>query len=185
MYDPIHPSPPDSVRGKHRPAGRRVLRGLLIACGVVFALGVVLTVLGGVLAAVSGSPHPAPLPEQALGSAVRPSPGVTPTPRAVTPPRPGVAVTGPYAAAVEIRSFKATRDALDSFAATIRMRNVTGDPIEFMSVKVTALRGEEVVATADGIVETLDAGQTITHSPVSADTFPTNARGITYEIELD
>lgn len=96
----------------------------------------------------------------------------------------GVTVSGDYAGSVTIRSFRAKRDALDSFSVALRLQNTGGDDIEWMSVKVTALRGEEIVATGDGLVESIAAGQTITTETISTDDFPASAKGITYEVEL-
>jgi len=176
-----HAPPP--IPSKHRPR-RRWPRALALGIGVPFAVIVILALLGACVAALNaGDPGPDPQPNTRL-AAPAPARTAPTTPGLAAPPK-GVSVSGPYADAVVIRSFSAKRDALDDFGVKLRLQNVTDDPIEFMSVKVTALRGETIVATADGLVETLAAGQTVTHEPISADDFPSNRAGITYEIELD
>lgn len=108
----------------------------------------------------------------------------TPAPAAKPAAPKGVTVSGDYAGSVTIRSFRAKRDALDSFSVALRLQNTGSEDIEWMAVKVTALRGEEIVATGDGLVESIAAGQTITTETLSTDDFPASAKGITYEVEL-
>lgn len=98
----------------------------------------------------------------------------------------GVVASGDASDVIRIRSFKAKRDYFGSFAPVLRLENtgVAGEDFEYIGVKVTALRGEDVIATADGIIETIAGGQTITHEPLSADDFPKSTAGITYEVEL-
>lgn len=98
----------------------------------------------------------------------------------------GVVVSGDASDVLRVRSFKAKRDGLGEFAPVLRLENVggPGEDFEYIGVKVTALRGEDVIATADGFVESIAGGQTITHEPISTDDFPRSAAGITYEVEL-
>lgn len=97
----------------------------------------------------------------------------------------GVTVSGDYAETLQVRSLKATRSAIDLMDADLRVKNISDDDVSFVSIKLTALRGEEVIATADGIIESIDAGQTITTSLLSGDDFPSNRKGITYELEME
>ena len=116
-------------------------------------------------------------PAQAAGGAP------TARPKSATT-SPGIDVSGDHAADLRVISFKARRDALGDFAPVLRIHNTSGDDLSYISVKVTVLKGEDVVATADGIIETIDAGQTITHEPLSGDKFRTGTR-YHYAIELD
>lgn len=114
-------------------------------------------------------------------------PSMTTIAPTTTPPKVSglpVVVSGDYAEQVRIRSFKPTRDGLGMFAVKLRLEHIAGDDIDFMGVKVVALRGEEIVATADGFVESLAEGQTITTEPFSGDAFPRSQAGLSYEIEV-
>lgn len=103
---------------------------------------------------------------------------------AIAPKPPGgVTVSGEKAKALTIVSFKGRKDALGQFAPVLRIKNVSGDDLSFVSVKVTALKGEDVVATADGIIESISAGQTVTYEPISGDDFG-SGKGIRYDIEI-
>jgi hypothetical protein len=113
-----------------------------------------------------------------------PSPTTAAAPAAKIAAPEGVSVSGDNADVIRIRTFKPGRDALGWFAPVMRLQNVGAEDVTFMEVKVTALRGEQIVATADGVVESISRGQTITTEPVSTGSFPTTTRGITYEVEL-
>lgn len=97
----------------------------------------------------------------------------------------GVAVSGDYAEILVIRSFKPTRDVFGWLQVDLRVKNPSDEDLEYLSIKVVALRGEDVIATADGLIESIDAGQTITTRVSGADDFPRNRKGITYEIEIE
>lgn len=97
----------------------------------------------------------------------------------------GVKVSGSYATVLQVKSFKPRRDELGAFTPTVRLKNLSKESGKYISLKVVALRGEDVVATADGVIESIDPGQTVTTEPFTGDDFPKNTDGITYEIELD
>jgi hypothetical protein len=97
----------------------------------------------------------------------------------------GVTVSGDYSQSLQVRSFKPGRDAFDWFEVDLRVKNLTDEDFSGVLIKVVALRGEEVIATANGLIMSIDAGQTITTNVSGGDDFPASRKGITYELEME
>jgi hypothetical protein len=97
----------------------------------------------------------------------------------------GVTVSGDYSNVIWIRSLKVERNVLDIMEVDLRIQNFSTEDIQNMSIKMVALKGEKIIATADGFVESINSNQRVTTSMFSADDFPKNQTGITYEIEFE
>jgi hypothetical protein len=97
----------------------------------------------------------------------------------------GVTVSGDYAEFLQVKSFKPIRNVFGWMDVDLRVKNLATEDIEYVSIKIVALRGDTVIATADGIIETINSDQTVTTSVTGTDDFPKNRKGITYELEME
>jgi hypothetical protein len=154
----------------------------IVAAGAIVALFVALeAAFGG-----SSTPTATTSPPEGIAAVPTAEPAAAPKPApvaaAAAAPR-GVTVSGEHANDLRIVSFKAKRNGVGWFAPVLRIKNTSGDSLSFVSVKVTALKGEDVAATASGIIESIDAGQTITYEPLSGDDFTLRA-GLSYDVEI-
>lgn len=116
-----------------------------------------------------------------------PSDSIAPPPSAQPTKIDGTTITvsGSLADSVQIKSFHPKNETYIGFAADVRLHNPNENDIEFLDIKVTALRGNEIIATADGFMDELISGQTSTTQAIGTDKLPHNTKGIRYEVEID
>lgn len=183
QYQPGHDQ--QQYRGPYqpqRPARQR--RRWPLATGT----GLAGLVLGGIIGAAGAGSDPAPAtltgaqPATSSAAAAKPKPAASsPAVKPASALPAGVDVSG--TTDLQVISFKARIDGIGSFAPVLRVRNTTREALQFAGVKVTALDGGDVVATADALIESIGPGQTVTVEPVSADPLK-STKGLAYAVEL-
>jgi hypothetical protein len=94
----------------------------------------------------------------------------------------GVTLTG-SATELHLTSFKA-RTIAELFSPVVRVHNDSTRDLELVIVKVTALDGGDPIATANGVITRIKAGQTITVEPMSSDEWAKRSE-LTYDVQLD
>lgn len=194
---PQYPPPPPAYPppGPHGPAGGGAPPGLsttvkivggLVALGLAFSAGAATGGSGSASSLVTAAQ-----PTVTVTTTVTASSSTTPTVATSSASSAtasaggvkGVTVTGDDADKLRVVSLKADRDAFGEFKPRMRIKNVSSDDLTFVSVKITALKGEEIIASADGIIESISAGQTVTFEPLSSDNFK-QTPGLRYDIEI-
>lgn len=94
----------------------------------------------------------------------------------------GVTLTG-SATELHLTSFKA-RTIAELFSPVVHVHNDSTRDLELVIVKVTALDDGDPIATANGVITRIKAGQTITVEPMSSDEWAKRS-GLTYDVQLD
>jgi hypothetical protein len=94
----------------------------------------------------------------------------------------GVVLSG-SAGTVHLVAFRA-RTITENFSPIVRVHNDDQEAALGLAVKVTVLDGGDPIATANGVIERLEPGQTVTVEPLSSDEWTERDR-YTYDVQID
>lgn len=88
----------------------------------------------------------------------------------------GVVVSGRRAGVLQVMSFTVRSGQFEQFSPVLRIRNTGDKAVDWVTVTVTALKGESVKAVGVGYIEGLDSGDTTTVQVWSDETVPQDTR---------
>jgi hypothetical protein len=149
------------------------------------ALLIVLAIIIGIAAHDDDSSSSSPAPTRSADASIAQRTGANAAAaRKRMHPFKGVTLSGSAAGRLHLVAFRA-RTIADMFSPIIRIHNDSRDlDANLVAVKVVVLKHGEPVATANGVIEHIPAGKTVTTEPISADEW-TEAKGYTFDVQLD